>query len=144
MQTLKKIRNTKTKIILLGMILSILSISCNKDDNNSKSTMSVQEANVNAKIDIANDGVSKIVEDQLGEDDGISGRGTTGTEDFLPACATVTRGPVFGSVIKAVALSTKTIDFGTTLSVTKRKCAERKNYYCFYLSAICSFPYHQL
>ena len=144
MQTLKKNRNTKTKIILLGMILSILSISCNKQDNNSKSTMSVKEINANAKIDIANDGVSKIVEDQLGEDDGISGRGTTGTEDFLPVCATVTKVPVFGSVIKAVALITKTIDFGTTLSVTKRKCAERKNYCYFYLSAICSFPYHQL
>ena len=144
MQTLKKIRNTKTKIILLGMILSVLSISCNKDDNNSKSTMSVEEANANAKIDIANDGVSKIVEDQLGEDDGISGRGTTGTEDFLPVCATVRTVPVFGTVIEAETLNTKTIDFKTTLSVTKRKCAERKNYYCFYLSAICSFPYHQL
>ena len=126
------------------MFLSVLSIGCNKDDNSSKSIMTAEEASVNAKMDIANDDVSKIVEGQLGEEDGISGRRTTGTEDFLPACATVRTVPVFGTVIEAETLNTKTIDFKTTLSVTKRKCAERKNYYCFYLSAICSFPYHQL
>lgn len=104
----------KTKIILLVMFLSVLSIGCNKDNNSSKSTMSVEEATANVKIDIANDDVCKIVEDQLGEDDGISGRGTTGTQDFLPACATVTRVPALGTVIEAGTLITKTVDFGTT------------------------------
>ena len=104
----------KTKIILFGMFLSVLSIGCNKDDNSSKSIMTAEEASVNAKMDIANDDVSKIVEGQLGEEDGISGRRTTGTEDFLPACATVTRVPALGTAIVAGTLITKTIDFGTT------------------------------
>jgi hypothetical protein len=104
----------KTKIVLLGLFLSIVVIGCNKDDNNTKSTMSVEEATANAKMDIANDDVSKVVEDQLGEEDGISGRGTTGTQGFLPACATVTRIPALGTSIEAGTLITKTIDFGTS------------------------------
>jgi len=103
----------KTKIVLLGVFLSIFSIGCNKDDNSTRSTMSVEEATANAKIDIANDDVSKVVEDQLGEEDGILGRGTTGAQGFLPACAIVTRVPEFGTIIEAGTLITKTIDFGT-------------------------------
>jgi hypothetical protein len=103
----------KTKIVLLGLFLSVVVIGCNKDDNNTKSTMSVEEATANTKMDIANDDVSKVVEDQLGEEDGISGRGTTGTQGFLPACATVTRVPEAGTAIVAGTLITKTIDFGT-------------------------------
>ena len=104
----------KTKIILFGVFLSMLSIGCNKDDNNSKSAMSVEEATANTKMDIANDDVSKIVEDQLGEEDGISGRGTTGTQGFLPSCAVITRIPVSGTPIVEGTVITKTIDFGTT------------------------------
>jgi hypothetical protein len=104
----------KTKIILFGMFLSFLSIGCNKDDNDSRSTMSVEEATANTKMDIANDDVSKVVEDQLGVEDGISGRGITGIQGFLPACASVTRIPEFGTFIEAGTLITKTIDFGTT------------------------------
>ena len=92
----------------------MLSIGCNKDDNNSKSAMSVEEATANTKMDIANDDVSKIVEDQLGEEDGISGRGTTGTQGFLPSCAVITRIPVSGTPIVEGTVITKTIDFGTT------------------------------
>lgn len=96
------------------MFLSMLSISCNKDDSNSRSTMSVEEATANTKMDIANDDVCKIVEDQLGEEDGISGRGTTGTQGFLPSCAVITRIPVSGTPIVEGTVITKTIDFGTT------------------------------
>jgi hypothetical protein len=104
----------KTKIILFGLFLSVVVIGCNKDDNNTNGTMSVEEATANTKMDIANDDVSKVVEGQLGAEDGISGRGTTGTQDFLPACATVTRVPAIGTAIAAGTLITKTIDFGTT------------------------------
>ena len=104
----------KTKIILLGMFFSVLAIGCNKDDNNTKSTMGVEEASANAKMDIANDDVSKVVEDQLSAEDGITGRGTTETQGFLPSCATVNRVPAIGTPIVAGTLITKTIDFGTS------------------------------
>lgn len=104
----------KTKTILFGLFLFVVVIGCNKDDNNTNGTMSVEEATANTKMDIANDDVSKVVEGQLGAEDGISGRGTTGTQDFLPACATVTRVPAIGTAIAAGTLITKTIDFGTT------------------------------
>lgn len=103
----------KTRIFLLAAFLGILSIGCNKDNNNLNSTMSVEEATANTKMDIANDDVSKIVEDQLGAEDGISGRGITGTQGFLPSCAVITRIPVSGTPIVEGTVITKTIDFGT-------------------------------
>jgi hypothetical protein len=68
---------------------------------------------VNAKIDIASDDVSNIVEEQLTLDDGIVGRGTTSATQFLPACAVVTRVPETG--VPAVGQNiVKTINFGTS------------------------------
>ena len=105
----------KTTKIILGLALAFSIFSCSKDDNGS--SISAADAATNAKIDIMNDDVSKIVEDQLTTSDGISGK-TNQTvqtsEAFLPPCATVTRVPAFGTVITPGTLITKTIDFGTT------------------------------
>lgn len=90
-----------------------MTLSCNKEDDSS-SPMTAEEAAMNAKIDIANDDVSKIVEDQLTPDDGISGKSPEVVAPFLPDCATVTRVPEFGTTITPGTLVTKTIDFGTT------------------------------
>lgn len=108
----------KTKILFLGILLSLLTISCNKDDADD-STITADEAGVNAKIDVANDDVSDIVEGQFNAtmDNSTSGKSTetaTTTATNLPTCATITRVPAFGTVITAGTLVTKTIDFGTT------------------------------
>ena len=106
----------KTTKIILGLAIAFSIFSCSKDDNSS-SAITTDEATVNAKLDIMNDDVSKIVEDQLTITDGISGKmaETTQTVDaFLPPCATVTRVPALGTVITPGTTITKTIDFGTT------------------------------
>lgn len=102
----------KTKFLMLTLIISLVTISCSKDaEQTDSSTITAEEAGVNAKIDIMNDDVSKVVENQLTSDDGITGRSP---QDYLPACATVTRVPAFGTVPEVGTLITKTIDFGTT------------------------------
>lgn len=103
----------KTTKFILALAFVFLTFSCNKEDNNG-STISSNEVAMNAKMDIANDDVSKIVEDQLTTSDGISGKLVPATSLFLPDCATVTRVPDFGTVITPATLITKTIDFGTT------------------------------
>ena len=54
----------KTKILFLGLVLSLFTVSCTKDSADN-STITADEATVNAKIDIANDDVSDIVETQF-------------------------------------------------------------------------------
>ena len=49
--------------LFFALALVISMISCTKDDKND-STISAEEAGVNAKIDIANDDVSNIVEEE--------------------------------------------------------------------------------
>ena len=102
----------KTTKLILGLAIVLMTFSCSKDDGNS--AFNADDAATSAKMDIMNDDVSKIVEDQLTTDDGISGRSTEVVEAFLPSCATVTRVPDFGTVITPGTLITKTIDFGTT------------------------------
>ena len=105
----------KTTKIILGLALAFSIISCSKEDN--ESSISAADAKTNAKLDIMNDDVSKIVEDQLTTSDGISGKThqiVQNAEAFLPTCATVTRVPAFGTVITPGSLITKTIDFGTS------------------------------
>lgn len=101
----------KTTKIILGLALVLMTFSCAKDDE--KTGVTTAEATMSAKIDIANDDVSKIVEDQLSASDGISGRSTEVVAAFLPDCAIVTRVPEFGTTITPETLITKTIDFGT-------------------------------
>lgn len=96
------------------MILSLIAVSCSKDTEETaapRPQFTADEAGANARMDIMNDDVSKIVEGQLTPEDGISGRSP---QDFLPPCATVTRVPEYGTNPAPGTLITKTIDFGTT------------------------------
>jgi hypothetical protein len=103
----------KTTQFILGLALVFTFYSCNIDDKEEKGTITSEEMQVNAKIDIASDDVSNIVEEQLTLDDGIVGRGTTSATQFLPACAVVTRVPETG--VPAVGQNiVKTINFGTS------------------------------
>lgn len=97
--------------------MSLLTISCNKD-NADNSTITADEAGVNAKIDLANDDVSDVVEGQFNAtmDNSTTGKSTevaTTSTTNLPSCVTVTRVPAFGMAITAGTLVTKTVDFGT-------------------------------
>ena len=103
----------KTTKIILGFVFVLLTFSCNKEDDNT-SSITPNEIAMNAKMDIANDDVSKIVEDQLSANEGISGKVEAVISPFLPTCATVTRVPEFGTVLTPGTLITKTINFGTT------------------------------
>ncbi len=108
---LKKSDFMKTKILMLGMILSLMTISCSKKDNADNSTISADEAAINAKFDAANDDVSAIIEEQLDATmSSPSGRGPL----TPPSCPTVTRTPTpIGTPLSIGDNVTETIDFGT-------------------------------
>ncbi|MEO8516675.1 MAG: hypothetical protein ABI426_08025 [Flavobacterium sp.] len=106
----------KTKFLILTMIISLMVISCSKDNETSdNTTITADEAGVNAKIDIASDDVSDVVasEEASTYDNTTSGKSEV-TASALPPCATVTRVPAFGTVITPGTTVTKTIDFGTS------------------------------
>ncbi len=102
----------KTKILFLGLVLSLLTISCTKDKADN-STITADEAGVNAKIDVANDDVSDIVETQF---NATMSNSTTGksTEVATTTYPIITRVPAFGTAPTVGQNVTKTIDFGTT------------------------------
>jgi hypothetical protein len=110
---LKKKRLMKTKFLMLGMILSLMTISCSKKDNADSTTISADEAAVNAKFDSSNDDVSAIIEEQLDATLANSASGK-GPELLPPSCPTVTRVPAFGITITPGTTVSKTIDFGTS------------------------------
>lgn len=104
----------KIKILMVATVLSLLVLSCSKEDNViDKPAFTADEATVNAKLDVMNDDLSQVVEENLTAEDGISGKNTQTVETFSPACATITRVPAFGTTPNVGALITKTIDFGT-------------------------------
>ena len=108
----------KVKFLFLVLVLSLFSVSCTKDSADN-SIFTADEASVNAKIDLANDDVSDIVESQFEAtmDNTISGKTTktaTTTLINLSTCATVSRVPAFGTAPTVGQTVTKTIDFGTT------------------------------
>ena len=107
----------KTKILFLGLMLSLLTISCSKDKADNTNSMTVAEATSSAKMDAANDDVSSIVEDQvnvtLSDATGKVTETAAVATTNLPSCATVTRNPALGTVLTAGQTVTKTIDFGT-------------------------------
>ncbi len=101
---------------MLGMILSLLSVSCSKekDEDSTRINFTADEAFINSKIDFANDDVNKVTEEQLNINDGIAGKNVTASNAlFLPACATVTRVPAIGTLPVVGSTVVKTIDFGT-------------------------------
>lgn len=102
----------KTKIFISTIICSLfLTISCNKEDQE-ETPLTVTEASVNAQLDLATDDISKIVEEQLTTDDGISDK-TISSESLAPGCMMVTRVPEYGTPLNTGDTITKTIDFGT-------------------------------
>jgi hypothetical protein len=108
----------KVKFLFLGLVLSLFTVSCTKDTADN-SIFTADEATVNAKIDLANDDVSDIVEGQFETTmfNSISGKTTKtaiNTLTNIPTCATITRVPAFGTAPTVGQTVTKTIDFGTT------------------------------
>jgi hypothetical protein len=102
-----------TRKKFLGFFLAALTlVGCSKDDK-SEAIISSDEAVINARLDTMNDDLSSIINSQLTTDDGITGKDSNGVTDFLPACATVTRVPAFGTIITPGTTITKTVDFGT-------------------------------
>jgi hypothetical protein len=102
----------KTKILGLLVVCGLSLLSCQKEDLGS----TADEAKVNAKIDLANDDVSDLVENAYDATAAnASGRGleSANSQSNLPACATVTRNPTFGTAVQVGQTVTKTIDFGT-------------------------------
>ncbi len=97
----------KTKKILFGMMLALFFFSsCNNDSKDNASDLTAEETDVNAKIDMITDDVSKIVEDQLTSQINGGGRMLLPGR-FLPDCVTLTN-TIVGSTW------TRTVDFGTT------------------------------
>lgn len=89
----------KTKILGLLVVCGLSLLSCQKEDLGS----TADEAKVNAKIDLANDDVSDLVEnayDATAADAGGRGLETANSQTNLPACATVERNPAFGTPIQ--------------------------------------------
>lgn len=103
----------KTTSFILGLALALTIFSCSKDDDNS--LMTAEEATINAKMDIASDDVSDIVEEQESSTylNSVDGKTEQLSPSTLSDCATVTRVPAFGTAITPGTTVTKTIDFGT-------------------------------
>ncbi len=101
----------KTKILFLGLVLSLFTVSCTKDSADN-STITADEATVNAKIDIANDDVSDIVETQFNATMDNSSTGKT-SETATTTYPIITRVPAFGTAPTVGQTVTKTIDYGT-------------------------------
>mgnify|MGYP002146040885 CR=1 FL=1 len=89
---------------------------CEKDNVTSTDSLTSDDALVSAKIDVASDDVSNIVDQLFDNIDGstIAYRGVNNDNSVFSNCATITRVPAFGTVITPGTQVTKTIDFGTT------------------------------
>ena len=101
----------KSNILFLGILLSLLTISCSKDSADN-SSITADEATVNAKIDLANDDVSDVVETQFNAtmENNTAGKSSEAATIVYPI---ITRVPEFATTITAGTLVTKTIDYGT-------------------------------
>lgn len=103
----------KTRIVILGMILSLMTIGCSKNDAKDETLITADEVSVNAKVDAMNNDVANIAEDEFNTENGVSGRSANATNNFLPDCASFTRVPATG-LPEVGGNIVKTIDFGTT------------------------------
>ncbi len=104
----------KTVKWLMSAVAVTLLVSCNRDDK--ETFITAEEATVNAKMDIANNDVTDLVENEEKStyDNSLSGKTTEPSTEALPSCATVTRVPAFGTALTPGTSVTKTIDFGTS------------------------------
>jgi hypothetical protein len=107
----------KTKFLLLGMFLSILTFSSCTTDSNSATTdvaLTSQEVAATQKMDNSIDDISVIADNQYELSEGsATGRVSTGYYSLLPECATVSD---LGSTNTVRVL---TITFGTATSSCK-------------------------
>lgn len=79
----------KIKNLLLGLTLSMLILSCSKEDNNGSSS-ELSNAKVSAKIDMVTEDVAKIAEDQYAlQANPGAGKNSEFETQALPPCATV-------------------------------------------------------
>lgn len=100
---------------LFPIIVLVAFTSCEKENETTSETLTSEDALVNAKIDMASDDISNIVDQLFDNVDGttISYRESNNDNSVFSNCATITRVPAFGTVITPGTQVTKTIDFGT-------------------------------
>jgi hypothetical protein len=105
----------KTRLILCFAMAFII-FSCSKNDSTDNTTITAEEAGINAKMDVANNDVSDVVEEQENNTyaNSTNGKSQDLAGSMLTPCATITRVPEFGTPITPGQTVTKTIDFGTT------------------------------
>lgn len=108
---MKKIAKFLAPIFVLAAFFG-----CEKDNVTSTDSLTSDDALVSAKIDIASDDVSNIVDQLFDNINGstIAYRGVNNDNSVFSNCATITRVPAFGTAITPGTQVTKTIDFGTT------------------------------
>ena len=114
----------KTKFLIMKKIAKFLTpifvlvafFGCEKDNVTSTDSLTSDDALVSAKIDVASDDVSNIVDQLFDNINGstIAYRGVNNDNSVFSNCATITRVPAFGTAITPGTQVTKTIDFGTT------------------------------
>ena len=107
----------KTKILALGLFTILSIVSCNRDDKETNGVITADEAAVNAKIDIASDDVTEIVESEFVETQYNAATenrssGSSSPSSRLLLCGTVVRIPAFGTLLTPGTEVTKTITFG--------------------------------
>ena len=107
----------KTKIFALGLFTILSIVSCNRDDKETNGVITADEAAVNAKIDIASDDVTEIVESEFVETQYNAATenrssGSSSPSSRLLLCGTVVRIPAFGTLLTPGTEVTKTITFG--------------------------------
>lgn len=97
----------KTKILMIAMVLSLMTIGCTKESLDN-ATISADDVSVNAKMDQASNDVADVVETQyLIQNPSATGRGVLDINDVLPPCANVT-------IVVNGTTWVRTVDFGTT------------------------------
>ena len=107
----------KTKILILSMVLSVMTISCSKDKNDDNTNITPEEASINSKLDIATDDAIDVISEQ--ETNTYTNNTNKGAFEspaniYAPACLTVTRNPDFGTALTVGQTVTKTLDFSAT------------------------------
>jgi len=105
----------KTKFLILSLFLSVIAISCSDEDDTQNNTVTQQDANINAQIDVASDDIIDIAAEQEASTyaDNLDGKSVDVGHSSFATCATISRVPDFGTAITPGTTVTKTIDFGT-------------------------------
>ena len=99
----------KTKILFLGLVLSLFTVSCSKDNQSSSDQgITATDAATHAKMHQVSSDVEDVVESQyFAQNTTATGKSSAASESVLPACATST-------LVVTGNTWTRTVDFGTT------------------------------